>query len=67
MGCVDRSAPLDVRLAMRLPSPVAVLTPFKWLIAVRAARAPAGLERDAGRSAGPAGDRAAGGERSEPP
>lgn len=32
-----------------------------------AARAPAGLERDEGWSAGPAGGRAARGERSEPP
>jgi hypothetical protein len=39
----------------------------KRLIAVRAARAPAGLERGGDRSAGPAGGRAARGERSEPP
>lgn len=37
------------------------------LIAVRAARAPAGLERGGDRSAGPAGGRAARGERSEAP
>jgi hypothetical protein len=37
------------------------------LIVVRAARAPAGLERGGDRSAGPAGGRAARGERSEPP
>lgn len=37
------------------------------LIAVRAGRAPAGLERGGDRSAGPAGGRAARGERSEPP
>lgn len=37
-------------------------TPFsgiRWLTAVRAARAPAGLERGGDRSAGPAGGRAA--------
>lgn len=39
----------------------------KRLIAVRAARVPAGLERGGDRSAGPAGGRAARGERSEPP
>lgn len=37
------------------------------LTAVGAARAPAGLERGGDRSAGPAGGRAARGERSEPP
>lgn len=37
------------------------------LIAVCAARAAAGLERDRGRSAGPAAGWAARGERSEPP
>ncbi|SFN63853.1 hypothetical protein SAMN04487980_1026142 [Streptomyces sp. cf124] len=40
---------------------------IKRLIAMGAARSPAGLERDEGRSAGPAGGRAARGERSEPP
>jgi hypothetical protein len=40
---------------------------LRWPIAVRAARAPAGLERGGDRSAGPAGGRAARGERSEPP
>jgi hypothetical protein len=38
----------------------------EWLIAVGAARAPAGLERGGDWSAGPAGGRAARGERSEP-
>jgi hypothetical protein len=38
---------------------------IRRLIAVRAARAPAGLERGGDRSAGPAGGRAARGERSE--
>lgn len=37
------------------------------LITMSAARAPAGLERGGDRSAGPAGGRAARGERSEPP
>ncbi|MGI5195669.1 hypothetical protein ACQEVY_18805 [Streptomyces sp. CA-288835] len=52
------------------PTAPATTYPFshgKWLIAVRAARAPAGLERGGDRSAGPAGGRAARGERSEPP
>jgi hypothetical protein len=39
----------------------------RWPLARRAARAPAGLERGGDRSAGPAGGRAARGERSEPP
>ena len=39
----------------------------QWLIALSAARAPAGRERGGDWSAGPAGGRAAGGERSEPP
>ena len=48
----------------------AVMSSFygdRRLIAVRAARALAGLERGGDRSAGPAGGRAARGERSEPP
>lgn len=43
------------------------LIDFERLTAVRAARAPAGLERGGDRSAGPVGGRAARGERSEPP
>ncbi|WUC51540.1 hypothetical protein OG266_25465 [Streptomyces sp. NBC_00554] len=39
----------------------------KRLIAVCAARALAGLKRGGDKSAGPAGGRAARGERSEPP
>jgi hypothetical protein len=38
-----------------------------WLAAMSVARTPAGLERGGDRSAGPAGGRAARGERSEPP
>lgn len=51
------------------PTAPAMTYPFysKRLIAVRAARAPAGLERGGDRSAGPAGGWAARGERSEPP
>ncbi|WP_329051724.1 hypothetical protein OG873_19965 [Streptomyces violaceus] len=51
------------------PTARATTYPFygKRLIAVRAARAPAGLERGGDMSAGPAGGRAARGERSEPP
>jgi hypothetical protein len=52
------------------PTTQATTYPFsdvRWLIAVCAARAPAGLERGGDRSAGPAGGRAARGERSEPP
>ncbi len=52
------------------PAVSATRCPFsnvRRLIAVRAARAPAGLERGGDRSAGPAGGRAARGERSEPP
>ncbi|GAA4657473.1 hypothetical protein GCM10023347_05300 [Streptomyces chumphonensis] len=52
--------------------PTASATPYPFsglrrLFALRAARAPAGLERGGDRSAGPAGGRAARGERSEPP
>lgn len=50
--------------------PPATTYPFSgisWLHALRAARALAGLERGGDRSAGPAGGRAARGERSEPP
>lgn len=50
--------------------PLATTYPFsgiRWLTALCAARAPAGLERGGDRSAGPAGGRAARGERSEPP
>ena len=52
------------------PTAPATMYPFsnvRRLIAVRVARAPAGLERGGDRSAGPAGARAARGERSEPP
>jgi hypothetical protein len=52
------------------PTAPAATCPFsdiRRLLAVRAARAPAGLERGGDRSAGPAGGRAACGERSEPP
>lgn len=47
----------------------ATTCPFfgKRLMAERAGRAAAGVERDGGRSAGPAGGRPARGERSEPP
>jgi hypothetical protein len=50
----------------RLPQSQRPFSGGRWLIAVRAARAPAGLERGGDRSAGPAGGRAARGERSEP-
>lgn len=51
------------------PTAPATTYPFygKRLIAVCAARAPTGLERGGDWSAGPAGGRAARGERSEPP
>ncbi|WP_369271119.1 hypothetical protein AB5J55_14740 [Streptomyces sp. R11] len=41
------------------PATTYLLSGKRRLIAVRAVRAPAGLERDEGRSAGPAGGRAA--------
>ncbi|GGJ36708.1 hypothetical protein GCM10010121_054910 [Streptomyces brasiliensis] len=52
------------------PTAPATMYPFsdvKRLIALCAARVPAGLERGGDRSAGPAGGRATRGERSEPP
>lgn len=52
------------------PTAQATTYPFLWhqrLTAESAARAAAGLERGGDRSAGPAGGRAARGERSEPP
>ncbi|MGW0827089.1 hypothetical protein [Streptomyces sp. NPDC002845] len=51
------------------PTAPATTYPFygKRMIAERAARALAGLERGGDWSAGPAGGRAARGERSEPP
>jgi hypothetical protein len=46
--------------------PSARVSSLTWPL-ICAARAPAGLERGGDRSAGPAGGRAARGERSEPP
>lgn len=61
--------PGEVAKAMEPTAPAATyaFSCVRRLMVVRAARAPAGLERDGGRSAGPAGGRAACGERSEPP
>ena len=50
-----------------VPATTYPVSGIRRLVAVRAARAPAGLERGGDRSAGPAGGRAARGERSEPP
>lgn len=49
------------------PATTCPVSGVRRLIAVRAARTPAGLERGGDMSAGPAGGRAARGERSEPP
>lgn len=55
-------------LKLRSPQPRRFLfSGFRWLTAECGARTPAGLERGGDRSAGPAGGRAARGERSEPP
>lgn len=52
---------------MQVDNQPGLLSGVRRLIAVRAARAPDGLERGGDGSAGPAGGRAARGERSEPP
>lgn len=57
----------EVAKAVEPPATTYPFSDVKRLIAVRAARALAGLERGGDRSAGPAGGRAARGERSEPP
>lgn len=49
------------------PSTMCPFSGIRRLIAMSADGAPAGLERGGDRSAGPAGGRAARGERSEPP
>lgn len=51
---------------MEPPATTYLFSDLRRLHALSAARAPAGLERGGDRSAGPAGGRAARGERSEP-
>lgn len=65
----SRLAPWWLRKAVEptAPATTSPLSGIRRLTAVSAARALAGLERGGDKSAGPAGGRAACGERSEPP